>query len=116
MTTARPDDLQVLLAFIGQWWWVLLIFGGAITAFLEGVRDFVLSPFIMIGEARHQHKLELARARAGTQLPSPVRPGPCVHRNVVPVIAASEDRVSGWLCRSCDAQLPADWAVREEDL
>lgn len=98
-------------------WWVFLwlsIFG-----VFEGVRDFFVSVFEAIGgigERKHQRRIEEIRAAA----PAPVfpsslpKPGPCVHRNVRPVIAA-DDELVGWLC-ACDAQLPADWAVRKEDL
>jgi hypothetical protein len=94
----------------------------------EGVRDFFLSAFEAvagIGERRHQRRIEEIQARTPTLPPGyvppsaalwpPKTPGPCVHRNVVPVVAADES-VSAWLCKSCDTQLPPDWAVREEDL
>ena len=42
------------------------------------------------------------------------KPGLCVHRNVVQVMSGEE--IVAWLCRTCDAKLPAEWAVREEDL
>ena len=68
----------------------------------------------------HKRKIALAKAKAKA-VPQPAlaatgekQPGPCVHRQVRPVVAA--DEVVAWLCKSCDAQLPADWAVRAEDL
>lgn len=73
----------------------------------------------------HKRKVALAKARAkAASAPHPPvtasgvikAPGPCVHRNVIPVIAAGEDEPVAWLCRSCRTQLPADWAVRQEDL
>jgi len=83
-----------------------------------GIRDFFASIFNAItgiGERRHQRRIEEIRASAPAA-PSPLpKPGACVHRNVVPVVAADET-VSAWLCRTCDTQLPPDWAVREEDL
>jgi len=101
-------------------WYVLLwlsVFG-----VFEGVRDFFLAAFEVIagaGERRHQRRIEEIRAAAPVvTVPDRAlarKPGHCVHRNVSPVIAADES-VAAWLCRSCDAQLPADWAVRQEDL
>lgn len=98
------------------WFW-LAVFG-----VFEGVRDFFLSIFQAIGgigERKHQRRIEEIRAGAPVvTVPSsslPVKPGPCVHRNVTAVVGA-DDAVKAWLCRSCDTQLPPDWAVREEDL
>jgi hypothetical protein len=99
-------------------WWVFLwlsIFG-----VFEGVRDFFIGIFEAvagIGERKHQRRIEEIRAAAPAPLaPSPLPvPGPCVHRNVVQVRDHSDELV-GWLCRGCDEQLPASWAVREEDL
>ena len=56
-------------------------------------------------------------ARAGRQagVAALPKPGPCVHRNVTSVVSKA-DEVVAWLCKSCDAKLPADWSVREEDL
>lgn len=98
------------------WFW-LAVFG-----VFEGVRDFFLGIFEAIagiGERRHERRMDELAAR--TRLPGGApavaasKPGRCVHRNVAPAVAADET-VAAWLCRSCDAQLPADWAVREEDL
>jgi len=63
-------------------------------------------------ELNAQAALERARAVADKATP---KPGPCAHRNVVPVISKTDELVA-WLCRSCDTKLAADWAVREEDL
>jgi hypothetical protein len=99
----------------------------AVFGVFEGVRDFFLGIFEAvagIGERRHERRLEELRLQVPTLPPGyvppsaalaiPKKPGPCVHRNVKPVISA-DDELVGWLC-ACDAQLPADWAVREEDL
>ena len=102
-------------------WYVF--FWLAIFGVFEGVRDFFIGIFEAIagiGERRHQRRIEELRAQAPTLPAGPVpaapkTPGPCVHRNVTPVIAA-DDSLVGWLCRSCETRLPADWAVREEDL
>lgn len=103
------------------WWFWLWVLG-----FFDGVRDFFAGigrSVAGIGHSRHKRRmkelrLELAieaARRDGTPLPA-ARPGRCVHRNVAPVIPATEEAPVGWLCKSCDARLPADWAVREEDL
>lgn len=94
----------------------------AVFGVFEGVRDFFLSAFdaiAAIGERRHQRRIEEIRAAAPV-VTVPARipgktPGPCVHRHVVQV-RDSFDELVGWLCKSCETQLPADWAVREEDL
>jgi hypothetical protein len=111
-----------------NWLWIW-VFWGVIGSLFEGVRDFFVVTWNKLVHGRQEREIalmkerrKLARAEAeleaakggqGRELP---KPGPCVHRNVVPVIPATEDKVSGWLCRTCDAQLPADWAMREEDL
>ena len=102
-------------------WWVFIWL--AVFGVFEGVRDFflgILTAIVSIGERRHERRIEeiLAAHPAPPDpavSPSLPKPGPCVHRDVVPVVAADET-VTAWLCRSCDMQLPADWAVREEDL
>jgi hypothetical protein len=106
-------------------WWVF--FWLAVFGVFEGVRDFFLGIFhavACIGERRHERRMEEIRLQVPTlpagyvppsaALAAPKKPGPCVHRNVRPVIGADETLV-GWLC-TCDTQLPPDWAVREEDL
>lgn len=116
---AGTDWVSVLLGY----WWLALIFGGAILEFIGETFDVGLSALRRRSKLRHKRHLEIkrmelqiAQAKAGViPFSAPKKPGPCVHRNVVPVVAADET-VSAWLCRSCDAQLPPDWAVREEDL
>jgi hypothetical protein len=102
-------------------WYVF--FWLAIFGVFRGVRDFFLGAFEAIGaigDRRHQRRMAEIRSAAPalaslmTTGAQGKKPGPCVHRNVRPVIAA-DDKLVGWLC-ACDAQLPADWAVREEDL
>jgi hypothetical protein len=117
--------IAVLNWSIEHWyvWFWLAVFG-----VFESVRDFFLGIFAAvasIGERRHERRLEELRLQVPSMPPGyvppsaalsvPKTPGPCVHRNVVPVVAADET-VSAWLCRSCDKQLPPDWAIREEDL
>jgi hypothetical protein len=105
--------------------WFLLFLLSAFGVF-EGVRDFftgIAQAVSLAGERRHKRRMKELRLRAriaeGAVLPRPAgqgsAPGPCVHRNVVPVVSAAEEVVA-WLCRSCETRLPADWAVREEDL
>ena len=124
--------MHEFLQLLAGWWWLLLIFGGAILEFVGETFDVGVTALRWRAKAKRKHQLELkrlelkrlelqiARANAG-EVPGDgaarltVKPGPCVHRNVVPVISRAEELVA-WLCRSCDARLPADWAVREEDL
>jgi hypothetical protein len=106
--------------------WYLFFFLSALGVF-EAIRDFfigIAQAVGGIGDRRHERRMEELRLQVptlppGYVLPSaaltpPKKPGPCVHRNVIPVVAAEE--VVAWLCRTCDTRLPADWAVREEDL
>jgi hypothetical protein len=99
--------------------WFLIFILSALGVF-EAVRDFLLScleAVAGIGERRHQRKLEQIRMTSWPDYARPAamppKPGPCVHRQVTPVVSA--EVVVAWLCR-CGAQLPADWAVRQEDL
>lgn len=115
-----------LLNWLLVHWWVF--FWLSVFGVFKAVREFFVGlarALGSIGERRHQRRMrelelhaEIERHAAGGAIPESilaVKPGPCVHRKVVPVIAADET-VAAWLCRSCDTQLPADWAVREEDL
>ncbi len=112
-----------------DWNWVWIwVFWGVIASFFEGVRDFLVDTWRLLVHGRQEREIalmkekrKLARAEADLaaaqgQPAALPKPGPCVHRRVVPVIAAGEDAPSAWLCRNCEEQLPADWAVREEDL
>lgn len=87
------------------------------------IRDFIVDVARALGGHRRRkdrelsrrvRKLEAAQAAVPAGTPGP-KPGRCVHRNVTAVVG-TDDTVVAWLCRSCDTQLPADWAVREEDL
>jgi hypothetical protein len=105
-----------------SYWWLALIFGGAALEWMGETFNVGLSALHRRSKVRHKRQmalkrmeLEIAQAKAGIIPSSLPTPGPCVHRNVIPVVAADES-VTAWLCKSCDAQLPADWAVREEDL
>lgn len=118
---AGTDWVAVLIGY----WWLWLLIGSAVLEWIGETFDIGLSALRRRSKVRHKRRMELrrmdleiAQARAGAAVSpsSPLlpRPGPCVHRNVRPVIAA-DDTLVGWLC-ACDAQLPPDWAVREEDL
>lgn len=65
-----------LLSLVATYWWLLLIFGGAIGTFLRGVRDFFLDMAryaLGSGERRHQRRLEVIREQRG-HLPAPPPP------------------------------------------
>jgi hypothetical protein len=120
------------LAWLGAHWGVLffLWFLGV----FSGVRNFVLDTLSVItGHPRPSREIELgdededdededdepapavrAPAPAGPSAPEK-KPGPCVHRRVTRIMSV-DDELVGWLCTNCDTRLPADWAVREEDL
>ena len=110
--------------FLGDWWWVLLLFGGAILEWIGGVLSAIYEALAGLGTARHRRRIELLKAQAKLEkaryTPSIqlAKPGPCVHRNVVPVISSDgiNGSVTSWLCKTCDTQLPHDWAIRQEDL
>lgn len=108
--------IAVLNWLLAHWY---VFFWLAVFGVFEGVRDFFVETFNMITGVRHKRRMKELRLRAQITAPVPaspaVKPGPCVHRRVVPVIAPDET-LAAWLCRSCDTQLPPDWAVRQEDL
>jgi hypothetical protein len=125
--------MKTLAEIFVEYWWLLLIFGGAVLDFIAetfgvgigAVRAWARRKRKRLEAARrHQLKLrqlelEIARAQAGQAATLAVagqpKPGPCVHRNVSQVVDANDVLVA-WLCKGCSAQLPADWAVRAEDL
>jgi hypothetical protein len=116
--TGGTDWVTVLISY----WWVWLIFGGAALEWIGETCNVGLSALHRRSKLRHKRQmalkrmeLEIAQAKAGIIPSSLPKPGPCVHRNVAPVISKAEELV-GWLCRTCDEQLPANWAVRQEDL
>jgi hypothetical protein len=117
---ASTDWVSVLISY----WWLVLIFGGAALEWIADTFDAGIGAMRRRAKLKHQQRMELKRieleieqAKAGTVVPiaAAKKPGPCVHRNVAPVVGADET-VKAWLCKTCDQQLPADWAVREEDL
>lgn len=100
-------------------WFLFFIL--SILGVFEGIRDFfigIAQAIGGIGDRRHERRMEelSLRHQVGNnpELVPAKTPGPCVHRNVTPVVAAEE--VVAWLCRTCDTKLPADWAIRAEDL
>jgi hypothetical protein len=110
--------IAVLNWLLNHWFLIFLL---SAFGFFEGVRDFFIGIAEAVGgvfDGRHQRELE--RIRAQHPAPSPALsgtplPGPCVHRRVKQV-RDRRDELVGWLCIGCDRQLPADWAVAEEDL
>jgi hypothetical protein len=106
-------------------WWVFFWLG--VFGVFEGVRNFftgIVTAIGSVGDRRHERRMSELELRARIEgrtaggVPAPasaVKPGPCVHRNVVPVVSKAEEVVA-WLCRTCETRLPADWAIREEDL
>jgi hypothetical protein len=102
-----------LLNWFAVHWFLLILL--SVFGVFKGVRDFFVSIAEALGgksEIRHQRKLEIERAKAGSgTLPA----APCRHRNIVGV-RDTADHLVGWLCRGCDKQLPADFSVYEEDL
>jgi hypothetical protein len=103
-------------------WWVFLwlsIFG-----VFEGVRDFfagigaaILELSDRVTGATNARWNSPARGLRPDRLPAPATlpAAPCRHRNLVSVRDRSETVVA-WLCKGCDARLPADFSVYEEDL
>ena len=117
ITASKPDTASTLLGYALAYWWLLLIFGGAILEWIGEIFDCGLSAIADALQVRHERRLELARARSAPVADNPARPMPgrCVHRRVKQVRDV-DDELVGWLCVGCDKQLPADWAVAQEDL
>lgn len=112
--------VNAFLTWFSHYWWLLFIFGGVIGSLLEGVRDFVLAALETIFGNRHAQVTPPAthapiQTAPGTAPVAGKKPGPCVHRRVTRIMSV-DDELVGWLCTNCDTRLPADWAVREEDL
>lgn len=102
--------------------WFLIFFPLWALGLFEGVRNFFVGIWKEVTGVRHKRRMKELRAREriarAAQQAGPASlpaPGPCVHRNVTAVVSAA-DEVVAWLCKTCKAQLPADWAVRQEDL
>lgn len=108
--------------------WFLLFLLAAL-GFFDWVRDLTrdigsgIASVFSVGHRRRMEELrlqvKLEKARAASGEPPAVaapKPGQCVHRQVAAIIPATEEDPVGWLCKSCGTRLPADWAVREEDL
>ena len=101
--------------------WFLIFILSALGVF-EGVRDFFVGVYKEVTGTRHKRRMKelraqerIARATRQAEVAVLPVPGPCVHRDVAAVISKA-DEVVAWLCKTCKTQLPADWAVREEDL
>lgn len=101
--------------------WLLIFLLSALGVFAS-VRDFFVGAWKEITGVRHKRRMKELRAqeriaRVSRQADTAAlpKPGLCVHRNVAAVVSKA-DEVVAWLCKSCDEKLPANWAIREEDL
>ena len=97
--TATSDGGTDWVALLISYWWVILIFGGAILEFLGETFDVGLSALHRRSKMKHKRKLqalrlelEIAQARSGASGAALVKPGPCVHRRVRQV----RDRAMNW--------------------
>jgi hypothetical protein len=114
------------LRLLGAYFWLLFIFGGAIVGWLAETLDVGVSALRRRKKAKRRHELALkrvelkiAQANAAAALPAAdtrPKPGPCVHRDVRAVVNSVTDSTEAWLCKTCGEQLPANWAIRSEDL
>lgn len=110
--------MHALISFVLTYWWaffVLWAFG-----VYRGIGDFVLEALAALGNAgaqRHRRRMRELKMQAKIARGQEHRgvSGACRHRAVTPVISL-EDKLVAWLCKGCGAQLPANAAVREEDL
>jgi len=100
--------------------WFLIFFLSVLGVF-EDIRDFFVGAWKEVTGTRHKRRMKelraqerIARHTRRAEVAALPKPGLCVHRNVVQVMSGEE--IVAWLCRTCDAKLPAEWAVREEDL
>jgi hypothetical protein len=116
---AGTDWLSALLSY----WWLFLLFGGAVLEWIGETFNVGLSALHRRSKLKHRRKLEalqleleIAQAKTGQPAAAGNLPAaPCRHRNVVGVRDRTETVVA-WLCRGCDTRLPADFSVYEEDL
>ena len=121
-----------VITFIEEYWWVLLFFGGGLLEWIGETFGVGASAIARAGKRRHRRRMErlelelqVAQARmpqVSREVPLPpvpsgalTKPGRCAHRRVKQV-RDRDDALVAWLCEGCDRQLPADWAVAEEDL
>lgn len=108
------DELAAILL---SYWWLFLLFGGAILEWIGETFNVGLRALCGYAEARHARKLEMLflRLEAGQARRDAPVPGPCRHRRAKGVRDLN-DNVVAWLCPDCDEQLPAGFSVYEEDL
>lgn len=119
---ADAHAAQGLLQVVAGYWWLIVIFGGAV---LDWIGEQFGMGMVALRRRRHErrsHELELkqldlriAQARAGQAAPGTAGPGLCRHRKAVPVRTSAGDVVA-WLCPSCDTKLPKEFSIYEEDL
>ena len=120
---AKGGSGTSLLDWAIAYWWLILIFGGAVLEWFGEIFDCGFGAVRHALKVRHKRRLQLARARARAARPlvpdagpRPL-PGACVHRRVKQVRDMDGNLVA-WLClkEGCEKQLPADWAIAQEDL
>lgn len=115
--SARPAGWRVaalgaVLALGGAWHAVLILAFLAAALWAEEVaRALVRAASAVRERARQRRELDLRRLALQDQA-LPVPP-PCAHRQAVPVRGLGGHDVVAWLCPQCDAQLPAEFGVRE---
>lgn len=127
MTSAdHASAMQDLIAFLAGYWWLFILFGGAIGSFFEGVRDFFLGCLNFVleaGERRHRRRMELLQAQHGGRLPIAVREDgevitaparACAHPFESLENVYSGRELVAHLCTRCDTQLPISPADAEE--
>ena len=111
--------IAVLNWAAAHWFLIFLLWG---LGLFEGVRDFFVGIWKDVTGVRHKRRMKelkarerIARAARHAEAAALPKPGPCVHRDVIAVVSKA-DEVVAWLCKACKDQLPANWAVRVEDL
>jgi hypothetical protein len=112
--------MVTILNWALEHWFLIFILG--VLGVFEDIRNFFVGAWKEITGTRHKRRMKelkaqerIARATAQSGAAALPRPGKCVHRDVAAVVSKA-DEVVAWLCKTCKDQLPADWAVREEDL
>jgi hypothetical protein len=120
--TAHTTGAAAVIGTLISYWWVFLLFGGAILEWVGEVFNVGLSSLHKRAQLKHERRLELRRlelqvtqAKVNAPVAAAPIPGLCRHRQAVPVRNGDGDVVA-WLCKSCDTQLPREFSVYEEDL
>ena len=121
-TTTHPGTASTVADFIVGYWWLAFIIIPIIGTCLEGVRDFFLDGITDFMAIRHRHRMAeikaqmklLARHSALAEQPTVL--SPCRHHQPVAVLNEVTGKREAWLCRDCEAQLPADWAITKDEV